>query len=298
MNEETLTNTLLELVTRTSTQLPDDVLLALRQARASADAQSVEATTLDTMLDNVALACERRLPVCQDTGTLNFFVEAPPQADRALFEACACRAIAEATARGVLRQNCVNTLTGRNTGNNLGVGSPNVYWQTADVPRAKVTLMLKGGGSENMGRQYSLPDRELHAGRDLDGVRKCIFDAFFKAQGQGCAPGILGVAIGGDRSTGFAESKRQFLRKIGERSPEPELAELEARVLREANSLGIGPMGCGGNTTLLDVFIGWRCRLPASYFVSISYMCWCCRRQTIELEADWCPSCKKGNGAS
>ncbi len=298
MNEETLFNTLLELVTRTSTELPEDVLGALRQARTSADANGVEATTLNTMLDNVTLAKERCLPVCQDTGTLNFYVEAPPFADRALFESVACRAIAEATARGILRQNCVNTLTGKNTGNNLGVGSPVFYWQTTDRPQAKVTLMLKGGGSENMGRQYSLPDSELHAGRNLDGVRKCILDAVFKAQGQGCAPGILGVAIGGDRSTGFAESKKQLLRRIGERSPEPELAELEERVRHEANSLGIGPMGCGGNTTLLDVFIGWRCRLPASYFVSISYMCWCCRRQTIELEADWRPSCKNGNGAS
>ena len=104
-----------------------------------------------------------------------------------------------------------------------------------------------------------------------------------RAQGQGCAPGILGVCIGGDRATGYVESKLQLLRKIGERSSEPELAELEERLLKEANSLGIGAMGFGGKTTLLDVFIGWRCRLPASYFVSISYMCWCCRRQTIVL---------------
>ncbi|MBQ7652360.1 MAG: fumarate hydratase, partial [Victivallales bacterium] len=139
------------------------------------------------------------------------------------------------------------------------------------------------GGSENMGIQYSLPDSSLGAGRDLEGVRRCILHAVQHAQGMGCAPGILGVAIGGDRATGYKESKRMLLRRIGERSGDEALAALERRVLADANSLGIGPMGFGGRTTLLDVFIGWLCRVPASYFVSVSYMCWCCRRQEITI---------------
>ncbi|MBP5638598.1 MAG: fumarate hydratase [Victivallales bacterium] len=296
--EETLYASLLNLVERTSTELPGDIQVALQERLAESETGSVEAATLGTMLDNVALARQRHLPICQDTGTLIFFVEAPTGTSRRFFETAAEKAIAEATRRGILRQNCVNSLTGKNTGNNLGVGSPVIFWEEADVLRIKVTLMLKGGGSENMGCQYSLPNRELHAGRDLEGVRKCILDAVFRAQGQGCAPGILGVAIGGDRATGYEESKFQLLRKIGERSPEPVLADLERRVLQEANSLGIGPMGCGGKTTLLDVFIGWRCRLPASYFVSISYMCWCCRRQTIEFDLDWNPLTQSGTKTS
>ena len=226
------------------------------------------------------------MPICQDTGTLMFVVEASSTLKRNVFQKAAEWAVAEATRLGVLRQNCVNSLTGKNTGNNLGVGSPVVHWHETDGTVSRVTLMLKGGGSENMGIQYSLPDSTLGAGRNLEGVRRCVLDAVHRAQGQGCAPGILGVCIGGDRATGYVESKLQLLRKIGERSPEPELAELEERLLKEANSLGIGAMGFGGRTTLLDVFIGWRCRLPASYFVSISYMCWCCRRQTMELTED------------
>ena len=226
------------------------------------------------------------MPICQDTGTLMFVVEASSTLKRNVFQKAAEWAVAEATRLGVLRQNCVNSLTGKNTGNNLGVGSPVVHWHETDGAVSRVTLMLKGGGSENMGIQYSLPDSTLGAGRNLEGVRRCVLDAVHRAQGQGCAPGILGVCIGGDRATGYVESKLQLLRKIGERSPEPELAELEERLLKEANSLGIGAMGFGGRTTLLDVFIGWRCRLPASYFVSISYMCWCCRRQTMELTED------------
>ncbi len=272
------TKELLQLVVKTSTELPPDVRQALLNAQKTSE-NSAEASALETMLKNADLAVERRLPVCQDTGTLLFYVKAPVGFDVPAFEKNACDAVAQATAMGVLRQNCVETLTGHNTGNNLGYGSPVFHWHFEKRDNLDVTLMLKGGGSENMGIQYSLPDKSIGAGRDLDGVRKCLLDAVVRAQGMGCAPGILGVAIGGDRATGYEESKAQFLRKIGERNPVPELAALEERVLREANSLGIGPMGFGGRNTLLDVFIGARCRIPASYFVSISYMCWCFRRQ-------------------
>ena len=274
---------LLSLVVKTSVDLPHDVEGALEKALSLSEKGSGEEAALRTMLSNAAMAREKRMPICQDTGTLMFVVEASSMLKRNDFQEAAEWAVAEATRLGVLRQNCVNSLTGKNTGNNLGVGSPVVHWHETGGAVSRVTLMLKGGGSENMGIQYSLPDSTLGAGRNLEGVRRCILDAVHRAQGQGCAPGILGVCIGGDRATGYVESKLQLLRKIGERSSEPELAELEERLLKEANSLGIGAMGFGGKTTLLDVFIGWRCRLPASYFVSISYMCWCCRRQTIVL---------------
>ena len=277
---------LLSLVVKTSIDLPHDVETALERALTLSENGSGEASALRTMLSNAAMAREKRMPICQDTGTLMFVVEASSTLKRKAFQEAAEWAVAEATRLGVLRQNCVNSLTGKNTGNNLGIGSPVVHWHETDGAVSRVTLMLKGGGSENMGIQYSLPDSTLGAGRNLEGVRRCVLDAVHRAQGQGCAPGILGVCIGGDRATGYVESKLQLLRKIGERSPEPELAELEERLLKEANSLGIGAMGFGGRTTLLDVFIGWRCRLPASYFVSISYMCWCCRRQTMELTED------------
>lgn len=139
--------------------------------------------------------------------------------------------------------------------------------------------MLKGGGCENVGAQYSLPDSRVGAGRDLKGVEKCILDAVQNAQGKGCGPGILGVCIGGDRGTGYAASKEQFLRKIGDRNRDATLASLEARITDEANQLGIGPMGFGGKTTLLATKITALNRVPASFFVSVSYMCWAFRRQ-------------------
>ena len=284
MEKRDIGDELFDLVARTATSLPEDVEAALKQAAERADEASAERNALETMLENAQLARERRLPICQDTGVLIFTVKAPSGYSHQQFEEHARHAVARATAAGMLRQNCVETLSGRNTGNNIGMGSPVFHWIEEDVESIEVSLMLKGGGSENMGAQYSLPDARLGAGRDLEGVRLCILDAVCRAQGMGCAPGILGVAIGGDRATGYEESKAQLLRRLGERSSNPQLAALERRILEEANSLGIGAMGFGGKTTLLDVFIGERSRLPACYFVSISYMCWCCRRQCIKLK--------------
>ena len=276
---------LLELLVKASTELPEDVASALEAGASQEAADSTGAAVMATIRENLALARERRLPLCQDTGTIHFYVTASEDFPRRAFRAAAEAAVVEATRLGVLRQNCVESLTGHNTGNNLGYVNPTYHWEEAPEGRkgAEVTVLLKGGGSENVGIQYTLPDGALGAGRDLEGVRKCLLDAVFRAQGKGCAPGILGVCIGGDRAGGAEEAKRQLLRRIGERSGVPEIAQLEREVLAAANSLGIGPMGLGGATTLLDVFIACRTRHPACYFVSVAYNCWCCRRQTATL---------------
>ena len=283
MNQETLIAQLKALVVQTSTRLPDDVRWALQEAFDHADDGSPESSTLKTILKNIRLAAECRQPICQDTGALLFRIRAPEGISHRLVEQCARAAVAQATAEGILRQNCVETLTGHNTGNNLGEGLPVFHWLEEDRDDLEVSLLLKGGGSENMGIQYSLPDKALGAGRDLEGVRRCVLDAIYRAQGKACSPCIVGVCVGGDRATGYETSKEQLFCHLGERNPEPALAELETRLVAEANSLGIGPMGLGGKTTVLEVFLATRCRIPASYFVSISVMCWCCRRQTCTI---------------
>ena len=189
-----------------------------------------------------------------------------------------------ATKIGYLRQNSVDSLTGKNDGTNLGHGAPTVHFHQHRSPEISVRLVLKGGGCENVGAQYSLPAEKLHANRDLDGCRKAILDAVLQAQGKGCGPGILGVCIGGDRATGYEHSKVQLLRKLDDTNPNPELAELEKDIVETANKLGIGPMGFGGKTTLLGTKICAANRVPASFFVSVSYMCWAFRRQGVELD--------------
>ena len=274
---------LLDLIRRTACELPSDILQALHVAR-TAETENPAQTTLDTIAQNCALACSQQTPMCQDTGTLTFFWKLPPgMAQRPLIEA-ASLAVREATCRGWLRKNTIETLSGRSVDDNVAEGIPVHHFEEADVSVPEVTLLLKGGGSENMSCQYSLPDNRLGAGRDLAGVRKCILDAVNRIQGQGCAPGILGICIGADRAEGYAVAKQQLLRRLDDVSPLPALADLEQQLLQEANTLGIGPMGLGGRTTLLGVKLAVRTRLPASYFVTIAYCCWACRRQTVILD--------------
>ena len=275
----TLTEKIVELVRRTSSSLPDDVLRAMRAARRRERAGSSAAVVLGTVLDNCAVAAKKGVPLCQDTGTLVFFVNEALR--RRVTPAVLAKAVAIATARGYLRRNTFDSVTGASFDDNCAEGVPAVRY----CDRPGVTLVMKGGGSENMSRQYSLPDQSLGAGRDLEGVRRCLLDAVLRAQGYGCAPGVLGVCIGGDRATGYEVAKEQLLRPLdasGEAS-DSKLRALERRVLREANSLGIGPMGLGGRTTLLGVRVASRPRLPASFFVSVAYMCWACRRGTVEV---------------
>ena len=273
---------LVDLIRDTSSSLPDDVAAALSAARRRERAGSSAAVVMKTILDNVALAKARGVPLCQDTGTLAFFVDS--RLRRAVTPAVVGRAVARGTALGHLRRNTIDSVTGFSHDDNVAEGAPVVHYVEADGGPRRVTLLLKGGGSENMSRQYSLPDASLCAGRDLEGVRACVLDAVQKTQGYGCAPGILGVCIGGDRATGYATAKEQLLRPLDERPfGDPSLRRLERRLLREANALGVGPMGLGGKTTLLGVKVAARTRVPASFFVTVAYMCWACRRRTIEL---------------
>ena len=273
------------LIAETSSSLPDDVEKALKSALRREERGKSASVVLRTILDNVALARKVRSPLCQDTGTLAFYVDASLR--RTVTPEVLCRAVALATARGALRKNCIDSVSGRSYDDNCADGAPVVHYVEGRGKReeGRVALLLKGGGSENMSRQYSLPDSELGAGRDMDGVRRCILDAVVKAQGYGCAPGILGVCIGGDRATAYEVAKEQLLRPLGRdgESADPVLRRLEKSVLGDANSLGIGPMGLGGRTTLLGVRIASRPRVPASFFVTVAYMCWACRRKSIRI---------------
>ena len=281
-----LQDSLLELIRRTSAEIPDDVHQAILTSLEQEKKGTIAESAMKIIDQNIAMAKNKSQPICQDTGSILFYVECPVGFDQITFEETAKEAVKLATKKGYLRQNSVDSLTGRNDGTNVGPGAPSFHFHQHRSTDLSVRLALKGGGCENVGAQYSLPNEKLNANRDLDGFRKAILDAVLQAQGKGCGPGILGVCIGGDRATGYELSKTQFLRLIPDRNPIPELDALEQDILKTANALGIGPMGFGGKTTLLGVKICAANRLPASYFVSISYMCWAYRRQGVTLDGD------------
>ena len=282
---DALERSLFELIRRTSSDLTSDVEVALRAAQAREDKGTLAHAPLAAILENIALARAKDAPLCQDTGTILFHVQAPPDANPVLFAAAAKAAVSAATRAGYLRQNTIDAVNGDAYPLNLASGSPQIDFEHAPRDTYDVRLIMKGGGSENVSRQYALPDEVLGADRSLEGVRRCILDAIVRAQGHGCAPGILGVCVGGDRAQGFACAKQQFLRKLDDRAAATPLAELEERVMRDSLQLGIGPMGLGGRATILGVKIGALSRLPASFFVTVSYMCWAMRRRGVLLDS-------------
>jgi fumarate hydratase class I len=282
-----LTEPILELIRRTATDLPPDVEAGLRAALEQEEPGSAARGALETILKNVEMARGNSTPICQDTGTPIFYVNYPEGWSTRRLRDQIKTAVAEATKLAYLRPNAVDSLSGVNSGDNIGDEHfPTIHFEEIDGDQLQIDLMLKGGGCENVGAQYSLPNNALGAGRDLAGVRKVALDAVQKAQGKGCAPGILGIAIGGDRGSSFVASKEVLLRQLDDSNPDPDLNNLEGQLTEESNQLGIGPMGFGGQTTVLGTKITSKHRLPASYFVSVSYMCWAYRRRQMVVDSD------------
>lgn len=280
---------ILHLITETSTRLSADVQQAIRNAKAKENAGTRASLALHKISANIDTAEDRVSPICQDTGLPTFIIHVPVGANQIEMTRSIHSAIEEATKQGVLRPNSVDSLTGENSGNNLGTGTPVIHYHQWEKDEIEVRLLLKGGGCENKNIQYSLPC-ELEglgrAGRDLDGIRKCILHSVYQAQGHGCSAGFIGVGIGGDRTSGYELAKEQLFRRVDDVNPNPDLAKLEEYIVEKANTLGIGTMGFGGEATLLGCKIGAMNRIPASFFVSVAYNCWAFRRQGVTISPE------------
>ncbi len=282
-------DSMVQLITKTSTDLPPDVRAAMGLAVSTEAPATRAGQALTIIAQNIdqAAACEG--PICQDTGMPTFEVRVPVGVNQIWLRAQIREAIAEATRRGKLRPNSVDSITGENSGNNLGPGTPIIHFEQWEEPGIEVKLILKGGGCENTNTQYALPTELDHLGRadrTLDGVRKCILHAVWKAQGKGCSPGAVGVCVGGDRTSGYLHAKEQLFRTLDDTNADPRLAAIESSVMDEANRLAVGPMGFSGQTSLIGCKIGALNRLPASFFVSVAYDCWAFRRLGVRVDAD------------
>ena len=281
-------DSVLELIVKTSTELPPDVRAAMRVALGSEPTGTRSSQALTIIAQNIDLAADSEGAICQDTGMPTFEIHTPVGADQIWMRQQIQNAVAEATKRGKLRPNSVDSISGRNSGDNLGPGTPIIHFDQWARDEVEIRLILKGGGCENTNAQYALPVELPHLGRadrTLDGVRKCILHAVWKAQGEGCAPGAVGVCIGGDRTSGYTHAKQQLFRTLDDINPDSRLADLEASIMRTVNDLDVGTMGFGGKVTLIGCKIGALNRLPASFFVSVAYDCWAFRRLGVVLNA-------------
>ena len=283
VNYEKLAEAIGETIVGASTRMPEDVAAALKRAF-EVEENEASRSALGFIVENNRLAVDKVSPICQDTGYPTFYVERPSGYDRGRIEQIIVEKLAEKTRASLLRPNAVDPVSGKNTGDNSGIAYPALYFSDASDDRLVIRLLLKGGGSENVSGQYKLPHAPLKAGRDLEGVRKVVLDGVLQAQGFGCGPGLVGVAIGADRAQGYALAKKQLLRPLADRSEDPQLAELEGTIESQANELGIGAMGFGGKTTVLGVKVAKAHRHPASFFVTIAYGCWALRRKTLSYD--------------
>jgi fumarate hydratase class I len=285
---EFLAASLLNLITETSTNLPPDVRAAMSIAVKEEKPSTQSAQALGIIMSNIDMAVDDTGPICQDTGMPTFYVHTPVGVNQIRIKKAILEAVAEATRLGKLRPNSVDSLTGANSGNNLGEETPVIHFEQWEEDDVEVKLLLKGGGCENKNIQYSVPCTLEHLGRadrNLEGVRKCILHAVWQAQGQGCAPGAVGVCIGSDRAHGYELAKGQLFRTLDDVNANPTLAKLEAEIMEEANKLGVGAMGFGGNVSLIGCKVVAANRLPASFFVSVAYDCWAFRRLGVRLDA-------------
>ncbi len=284
-----LQESMYQLIVETSTNLPNDVRRAIVAAKARENSGTRAALSLSTITENIEMADDKVSPICQDTGMPTFKIKTPVGVNQLEIKKAIHEAMERATADGKLRPNSVDSLTGKNSGNNLGPGTPVIHFDQWEKDYIDVRLILKGGGCENKNIQYSLP-AELEglgrAGRDLDGIRKCILHSVYQAQGQGCSAGFIGVGIGGDRTTSYTLAKEQLFRTVDDVNPIEELRNLEDYIMENANKLGIGTMGFGGEATLLGCKVGVMNRLPASFFVSVAYNCWAYRRLGVEINPE------------
>jgi len=285
---ELLAGSLLELIAQTSTNLPPDVRAAMSLTAGAETPHTQSSQALNIILSNIDMAKDDEGPICQDTGMPTFIVHTPVGVNQLEIKRAIRAAVAEATRLGKLRPNSVDSLTGKNSGDNLGAETPVMHFDQWERDDIEVKLILKGGGCENKNIQYSLPCELDHLGRadrNLEGVRKCLLHAVWQAQGQGCAPGALGVCIGSDRAHGYDLAKGQLFRTLDDVNPNPALAKLEGEIMDEANRLGVGAMGFGGKASLIGCKIAAANRLPASFFVSVAYECWAFRRLGVRLDA-------------
>jgi len=279
---------LIELITETSTNLPPDVRAAMKNALGTELPGTQSSQALNIIASNIDMAAENEGPICQDTGMPTFIVHTPVGVNQIQLKKVIKQAVSEATKRGKLRPNSVDSLTGKNSGDNLGEETPVIHFEQWENDDIEVKLVLKGGGCENKNIQYSLPCELEHlgkAGRNLEGVKKCLLHAVWQAQGQGCSPGALGVCIGSDRAHGYLLAKDQLFRTLDDTNPNPVLAKLEQEIMDDANRLGIGTLGFGGKVSLIGCKITAANRLPASFFVSVAYECWAFRRLGVQLDA-------------
>lgn len=273
---------LVEAIRKAETELPADVVTVLKEAYKREENGSVARSQFDAILKNIEVAKAEGLPLCQDTGTQTFFVEVGTDfKDIKLLKPAIINAVRRATDEVPLRPNTVEPFTGSNPNDNTGRFIPHITWELVEGQEVIINILPKGGGGENMSALGMLKPAQ-----GIEGAKQFIINHVIQSGGKPCPPTVLGIGIGGGADLSLKLAKKSLLRKLGERHSDAEIAKLEEELIKAINSTGIGPMGLGGKTTVLDVHIEWAHRHPASFPVGIVTQCWADRRAQLIIHSD------------
>ena len=287
MDTKRLTEEIVELIRTAETTLPDDVIKALHQALDRE--RGIARIQIETMLENVRIAKDSARPICQDTGVQTFFVEIGRDFPNCgLLKPCIVNAVRIATKKIPLRPNTFDPFTRENFQDNIGAHIPAITWDFVEGDSVMITAIPKGGGSENMSKLVMLKPLQ-----GIEGVKDFVIREITQAGGNPCPPTVIGIGVGGGADLAMKLGKKALLRPIGKRHPEKNIAAIEKDLIDEINASGIGPMGLGGKTTVLDVHIEKAPRHPASLPVGMVVQCWADRRAKMKIDRNG--NCKRVN---
>lgn len=278
MPQKDIEDALVEGIRQAVTELPDDVVNALKKAREIEEGPA--RVQIDAILENVKVAGETSTPMCQDTGIQTFFIKSGAEFPYlGNIKEIITQAVKRASEEVPLRPNTVNPFTGENPGNNVGENIPYITWDIVDGSDCTIHIMPKGGGSENM-----CALNMMTPGKGIKGLKRFVVDHIVSCEGKPCPPTVVGVGVGGGADLSLKLGKKAVLRDIGDRNPDSQIAELEEELLSLINESGVGPMGLGGKTTVLDVHIEYAHRHPASFPIGIIVQCWADRRKKVKID--------------
>lgn len=280
MKHQNIIDGIVELIRKAETELPKDVIKSLEKAYKIEE--GVAKTQIAAILENIELAKKTKRPMCQDTGIQTFFVDIGVDFPNILdLKNIIINGVKKATKEIPIRPNTVDPFTGENHKDNTGDYIPYITWDFVKGNEVRMTALPKGGGSENMSKLGM-----LKPGVGIEGVKDFVVEEMIKAAGNPCPPTIVGVGIGGGADLALKLGKRSLLRPVGIRNKNKNIASIEKELIERINASGIGPMGLGGKTTVLDVHIKKAHRHPASLPVGIAVQCWADRRAQLVIHPD------------
>lgn len=281
MNRDDLEKSLVEGIRNAVTSVTEETESSLREAKEREEKEGAK-VQLDAILENIDVGKDEKRPICQDTGTQTFFIEVGTDFKwMDMLKDAVNESVKKATEEVPLRPNAIDPISDDNSGDNTGRFIPSIHWDIVEGEEALIHIIPKGGGSENMSKLEMMTP-----GKGLKGVKEIVLDQIAEMAGKPCPPTTVGVGLGGGADLAMELAKKALLRPVGERHPEHKIAELEEELLDKANKLGVGPMGVGGKTTVLDVKIEYAHRHPASYPVAVLPQCWANRQSKVKISSD------------